>query len=118
MPTSGPYLYDWLSNPLESGISFKVFPLHPSQAQGKVLGYTFTYAPMEKPNNAILVELTGNMTRKNVTLSNLKEGSYSIIIAGFTRKGTGPYRIYNISCKFRTKKTTINVKWTEEIQAS
>ena len=96
MPRWGPYLYDWFINVYELTISFRLSPINPYDAQGRLLGYTITYVAMDKLkyNNSKTMVVGANTTR--VTLGNLKEGStYTIAIAGFTRKGRGTYRTFS-----------------------
>ena len=102
MPRRGPYLYDWFTNVYELTISFRLSPISPNDAQGRLLGYTVTYIAMDQLNynNSRTMVVSPNTTR--ITLRNLKGGStYTIATAGFTRKGRGTYRIFSATCKCR-----------------
>ena len=100
MPREGPYLYHWLINVYELTISFRLSPISPNDAQGRLLGYTVTYVAMDELNynNSRTMVVGPNSTR--ITLRNLKgESTYTIAIAGFTRKGRGTYRSFLATCK-------------------
>ena len=100
MPREGPKLYDWFINVYELTVSFRLSSIDPRDAQGRLLGYTLTYIAMDELNynNSRTMVVSPNTTR--ITLRNLKEGStYTIAIAGFTRKGRGTYRIFSATCK-------------------
>ena len=101
-PRQGPYLYDWFINLYELTISFRLSPISPNDAQGRLLGYTVTYIAMDhfNYNNSRTMVVGPNTTR--IILRNLKEGlTYTIAIAGFTRKGNGTYRTFAVTCKFK-----------------
>ena len=102
VPRRGPYLYDWFINLYELTISFRLSPISPNDAQGRLLGYTVTYVAVDELNynNSRTMVVGPNTTR--ITLRNLKEGStYTIATAGFTRKGNGTYRTFAATCKFK-----------------
>lgn len=88
----------WVFNGFELSISFQLRPIPTVDIQGILLGYLIKYTLMEESNNTRMTVLRPEAT--NGTLTNLKEGSYRIAAAEFTRKGVGPYHTYNISCKF------------------
>ena len=101
-PRRAPYLYDWLINLYKLTISFRLSPINPEDAQGRLLGYTLTYVAVDNLNynNSRTILVGPNTTR--ITLRNLKEGStYTIAIAGFTRKGNGTYRTFSATRKFK-----------------
>lgn len=88
----------WVFNGFELSISFQLLPIQPVDVQGILLGYLIKYTLMEEPNNTRMTVLKPDAT--NGTLTNLKEGSYHIAAAAFTRKGVGPYHTYDITRKF------------------
>lgn len=92
-------MYNWYMNVRDSSISFTLGDIYPEDAQGRILGYNITYASFDELNNTKTMETDTNTTR--ITLTNLKEGStYLILVAGFTRKGTGQYEIAAATRKF------------------
>ena len=95
-------MYDWFINLYELTISFRLSPISPNDAQGRLLGYTVTYVAVDELNynNSRTMVVGPNTTR--ITLRNLKGGStYTIATAGFTRKGNGTYRTFAATCKFK-----------------
>ena len=102
VPRRGPYLYGWFTNVYELTVSFRLSPISPEDAQGRLMGYTVTYVGMLNYNNSSNNSRTmvvGPKTTR-ITLRNVKEGStYTIVIAGFTRKGHGTYSIFVATCK-------------------
>ena len=88
------------TNVRDHSISFIREDIRPEDAQGRILGYDIIYVLIDEPNINKTMEANTNTTR--ITLSNLKEGTYLIGVAGFTRKGTGEYRYALATRKFDT----------------
>jgi len=87
-------------NVRDNSISFNRGDIRPEDAQGRILGYNITYVSINEPNNSINSIKTDTNTT-TITLSNLKEGStYTIAVAGFTRKGVGQFRYAVATRKF------------------
>ena len=79
-------------------ISFTRGDIRPKDAQGRILGYDITYLSFGEPNTTKTIKTNTETTK--ITLSNLKEGTYLIGVAGFTRKGTGEYRYAVVTRRF------------------
>jgi len=88
------------TNVRDHSISFTREDIRPEDAQGIILGYNITYVAFDEPNITKTIKTNTNTTR--ITLSNLKEGTYLIGVAGFTRKGSGEYRYALATRKFDT----------------
>lgn len=101
VPTSAPHLFGWLFNGFKLSVSFKLWGIYPSDTQGILLGYIIKYTLIGEPNTTRMTVVSPNAT--SGTVSHLKEGSYHIAAAAFTKKGAGPYRSYNITCTLNYK---------------
>ena len=97
VPLYGPYLYDKKINLREYSVYFRLEPLDTIDAQGKLLGYRIAYFLENTPNKTLTMVISKNATE--FLLIDLEEGTYVISIAGFTRKGTGPYSHYSAICE-------------------
>ena len=96
MPRRGPYIYFLKRNVRDHSISFTRGDIRPKDAQGRILGYDITYVSFDEPNTTKTIKTNTETTR--ITLSNLKEGTYFIGVAGFTSKGTGEYQ-YSVATR-------------------
>ena len=98
VPLYGPHLYGRRINLFQQSVHFRLRPIDDRYIQGKLLGYSIEYFLETEQNNSIAKIIGANATQFTVT--GLKEGSYIIRVAGFTRRGIGRYSQYTATCKY------------------